>query len=849
MKKRWLVVGLAFLLGLFTWVLDAFLLSLSFPEESLITFLYHDLTPVALFFRAFVILLFVAFGVLAYALMSREAIVRQKLRRMNAAYDLLSDCNQYIVRARDKEKLCLDIGKEIAGSKLYNFAWVELFEPQKKNCLIGPFSAPEAAQVVERIPAGCRLHHPDSPARQAFQNRNKVILTKNEADRLPPELTEIFSPEDGVFSFLPLAAGEDVVGILAVYRPGEAAEDFDDLHLLEELAGDLAFGLNSIERRELHRQTCRQLEEKEQNMSLLLSNLPGMAYRCANDLDWTMEFVSEGAQELTGYEPEAIIDNREVAYGKLIVPEDREYVWETIQAALDEGRNFEIEYRIQTKSGEQRWVWEQGRGLFDERGELKNIQGFITDVTERKQMEFEVRESEERFRAVIENLPFAVYLHDLSGDIVMVNKMSCEDTGYSAEELLSMSVSDIDTQGPTAADRKELWHELEPGDYRQFMSEHRGAGGRVYSVEITVTPIHLEGERMILAMAEDISEREQIQAERRKSEERYRRLFETSPHGILIVESTTGRLLDVNPYALELFDQKREDLQGRDVKEISVLTKIFKQVGGLEELRQQGYFREEGLTLNKEGSKQIFLELDAYCYEAGGEEVIQCNFRNITRREKAQRELEKLVDEKEILLREIHHRVKNNLFTIVSLLEMQYTKTENSRVRKSFQEAINRIHTMALIHKQIYSQESDQHLDFAAYLRVLVNQLITSQVANDQELDVNFSLESLHLDMDRALPCALAVNELITNAINHGLGGSHRGRLSVELLRRPQKVELNVYDDGSGLPEDFNIERHSSLGLRMVKRWVEDQLRGELDYQSNARTRFTIRFPLQFSER
>jgi|GEM_PF-4406424 len=844
MKKRWLVVGLAFLLGLFTWVFDAFLLSISFPDERWLTFLYRDLTPAALFYRAFVILLFVAFGAFVYALMTREAIARKKLRRMNLAYDLLSDCNQYIVRGREREKLCLDIGKEIVNSTLYGFAWIELFEKKEKNHLIGPFTGPEASSRIENIPAVWRLHHPDSPAKKAVESQERVILTEEKVNRLAPELSEILPHEDGVFFFLPLATGEEVAGVLAVYRPGDAEEDFDDLHLLEELAGDLAFGLYSIENRELHRKTRNQLEEKEQNMSLLLSNLPGMAYRCGNDPDWTMEFVSEAVRDLTGYEPEEIVDNKEIAYGDLILPEDREYVWESIQSALAKKRNFEIEYRIQTKSGEQRWVWEQGQGLFDERGELKNVQGLIIDITERKKMEFELRESEERFRAVIENLPFAVYLHDLDGNIIMVNKMSCEDTGYSEEQLLSMSVSDLDTKRPTPEDRQKIWIELQPGDYRRFKSEHRKADGDVFSVEVTVTPIYLKGKRMLLGMVENIAAREQIERERRKSEQRYRRLFETSPYGILIVEAASGRLLDVNSYGLELFGEQRTDLVGHEVSEISVLDKVFSQVGGLEELRRRGYLREEGLSFTKKDGTQIFLELGAYCYETGGEEVIQCNFRNITRREKAQRELEKLVDEKEILLREIHHRVKNNLFTIVSLLEMQYTKAEDPLVRKSFQEAINRVHTMALIHKQIYSQESDQHLDFASYLRLLVKQLLASQVSNEQELDVKFSLESLHLDMDRALPCALAVNELITNAIEHGLEDEAGGRLAVELLRRPKTVELNVCDNGNGLPEDFDIERHSSLGLRMVKGWVENQLRGELNYDSNGHTRFTVKFPL-----
>ena len=151
------------------------------------------------------------------------------------------------------------------------------------------------------------------------------------------------------------------------------------------------------------------LLESERKLQTLMSNLPGMAYRCRNDPQWSMAFVSDGCSPLTGYQASELIENRAIAYADIIHPADRQAVWEQVQQALTERRRFQLEYRIRTASGDEKWVWEQGVGVFSAAGELQALEGFITDITDRKRADAAQRDTERRLATLISNLPGAVY--------------------------------------------------------------------------------------------------------------------------------------------------------------------------------------------------------------------------------------------------------------------------------------------------------------------------------------------------------------------------------------------------------------------------------------------------------
>jgi two-component system, cell cycle sensor histidine kinase and response regulator CckA len=163
------------------------------------------------------------------------------------------------------------------------------------------------------------------------------------------------------------------------------------------------------------REAARKLLESERRLATLMSNLPGMAYRCQNDPQWTMEFVSKGCLELTGYSHEELTGNRVVAYSDLIHEDDRQMVWDVVQTTLKSNRPFTLTYRIRTADGREKWVWEQGSGIYSETRDLIALEGFITDITERKEGEESLRRREQQFRLIAETVPDMIVVLDTEG--------------------------------------------------------------------------------------------------------------------------------------------------------------------------------------------------------------------------------------------------------------------------------------------------------------------------------------------------------------------------------------------------------------------------------------------------
>jgi PAS domain S-box-containing protein len=252
----------------------------------------------------------------------------------------------------------------------------------------------------------------------------------------------------------------------------------------------------------------RALRESTRKLDTLVNNLPGFVYRCRNEPEWTMEYLSDGVAEVTGYPASDFIENAKRSYNSIIQAEDRARVWDEVQQALGGRQPYVVEYRISTARGDQRWVWEKGSGVFD--GEtLIALEGFVTNVTDRKCAEQALRDSEEQYRQLFELESDALFLIDNGSKRILEVNLAAERLyGYSRAELLVLRNVDLSAE-PDATVRA-----THDGLNRVPVRYHRKKDGTVFPVEITATHFDWRGMRVHLAAIRDITERQRAEQER-----------------------------------------------------------------------------------------------------------------------------------------------------------------------------------------------------------------------------------------------------------------------------------------------------------------------------------------------
>ena len=220
-----------------------------------------------------------------------------------------------------------------------------------------------------------------------------------------------------------------------------------------------------------------------------------------------------------------------------------------------------------------------------------------------------------------------------------------------------------------------------------------------------------------------------------------------------------------------------------------------------------------------------------------------------SKREKAQKQIINSLEEKEVLIREVHHRVKNNMQVISSLLSLQSSTIDNKKMKDILEESQNRVKSMSMIHEQLYQSEDLVKIDFSSYVNGLVKNLFqTYSTASQIELDVDVD-EEVKLNIETSIPCGLIINELVSNSLKHAFKDGLNGKIWVEMKKKDDQIILKLTDNGAGLPDDFQLEKTSTLGLKLVNGLVE-QIDGKIEVNTEHGTSFIITFrELEYKKR
>ncbi len=383
---------------------------------------------------------------------------------------------------------------------------------------------------------------------------------------------------------------------------------------------------------------------------------------------------------------------------------------------------------------------------------------------------------------------------------------------------------------------------------------HRGENGDLRFYEVHGYPIYdMDGNIVqVIEYNIDITERRKAEQKLLLSEQRNRIITSTARDAIIMIDED-GRILFWNPAAEKIFGYAEEEMLGTELHSILVPESYReKYQKGMAKFRETGAGTAVGQTTEmsarrKDGTEfPVALSLSAFQMANRWHAV--GIVRDITQRKLAEKRILASLEEKELLLQEIHHRVKNNLQIISSLLDLQLEYVGEREPGEIFSEIKNRVKSMALVHEKLYHAKDLSKVDFHDYLVTLIDNLYRSYTVSIARIALKMEVEDISLGIDTAIPCGLIVNELITNSLKYAFPGERSGQLQVMLRRsgrddRGEAVyELIVGDDGIGIPQGVDLKGATTLGLYLVTTLVMHQLRGSIDLKREQGTVFTIHF-------
>lgn len=579
------------------------------------------------------------------------------------------------------------------------------------------------------------------------------------------------------------------------------------------------------------------LQASEEKYRELVENINDVIY--AADEKGVITYVSPAVESFLGYSPSEVTGHH---FKKFIYQKDLPLLREGFLKVLS-GHTAANEYRILAKSGEVRWIRTSSRPIFAG-NRVVGVQGALVDITEHKKAEETLRKSEQKYRQLIESLHEGIWVIDENACTTFVNDRMAEMLGYTVEEMVGRHLfSFMDERGVTVCRR--YLERRRQGITEQHEFEFLCKDGtRLYAALETSPLTDDDGTyRGAIAGIMDITKRRQAEERLRESEEMYRKLIQTSPDAVTVAD-LEGRITHVSQRTLELHGVDHADeLLGKSAFELIAPEDHEKVMITLEEILKEGFVRNVEYTMSKRNGTTFIGEINAAVIKnaEGTPRAFIATTRDITEKKRAEEQIKASVREKEVLLREIHHRVRNNMQVISSLLNLQSAHIKERQYKEILKEVQDRIRSMALVHEKLYQSENLANIDSNEYITSIVRGLYRSYEVTADRVTLVIEVEDVPLGVDAAIPCGLIINELVSNSLKHAFP-DRKGEIRITFCSIDGAVELTVADNGVGIPEYIDFRNTESLGLDLVTTLVEHQLGGEITLDRSRGTAFHIAF-------
>jgi PAS domain S-box-containing protein len=567
------------------------------------------------------------------------------------------------------------------------------------------------------------------------------------------------------------------------------------------------------------------------------------------DLDGRYVSVNRAYVEMMGYTVEEML-GMNCLQG--IHPDDLERAIASHQTMQHTGK-AEIEFQGIRKDGTAFYKQVVLIPIYDSRQQQTGHYCFAKDISDRKQIEIALRESQEQLNSILNSLDDLVWSVSCKNyNLLYVSPAVSTIYGYSPADF---------TQNP------RLWMQVIHPDDRERVEQEAKAlfslGSkdqeyRIIRADGTVCWVHARARLIydsagvpvrIDGITTNISDRKQIATALQESEQKFRSIFEQAGVGITLVDSQSGQYLRVNQRFCALVGYTEAELLKRTWQDIThpddVGLQWFVRPAQsstdpiISASREKRYVCKDGTV------RWVNLTLSLVRDTANLPQYEIAVIEDIQDRKQFQQQIQDSLREKEVLLSEIHHRVKNNLQIIFSLLDLQAMRTADAQTRDALADSCSRIYSMALVHERLYRSRNFSEIGLTDYVRELTSHLLqTYRPASGMitpDIDITTTTT---VSLDQAIPCGLLLNELITNALKHGFSDGRSGKLYISLTHTENQLfHLTVGNDGDTLPANFELSTTiSSMGLRLVMTLV-DQLNGSIQFTRGAKTCFIVTFP------
>lgn len=497
---------------------------------------------------------------------------------------------------------------------------------------------------------------------------------------------------------------------------------------------------------------------------------------------------------------------------------------------------------------------------------LQSVSRSIALAKERQDMETALRNSREQLQSLLESLREIIFQVDENGTWIFLNAAWETITGFSVAESLGQpfwtyihpkSRSTIHGKFRKFRQKKETeWGNKRLKTELQFHKKN----GEVCWLEIDVIAMENSQSTFIglSGILNDITERKLAQAERDHSQQRLEMALDAVKHGVWEWDVNNNHCF---------FSRRYYTMLGYQPDDFSGSFDTWKSLTHPDDLERVLPIIREAISTNTPFAVEFRMKRQSgdwcwiqsmgspYHYRGASEDQTISNVFvgthvDITERKDSEAELKQNLKEKEILLKEIHHRVKNNLLVVASLLEFQSDYSDNTEIHRALQDSQNRVLSMSLIHERLYQSTDLSHIEFRDYLETLIEQLFASYNIDSHKITYTIHSEPIRLNIETAHPCGLIINEIISNVLKHAFPDARTGTVEILVNQEPTGlIHLRIKDNGIGIPEHIDLFKTDSLGMELIVMLVE-QIRGEIHLNRQQGTEFHMTFSeLQYKRR